>query len=112
MYIIFDNFTTARQTIRFLYSSLPPPLTITSHRYKKIHCIVVRGAHFCPSALDCLSEHLGVTKNNMIMGECVLLREMCSCAIASVPVAKQHVSPFYLISIKQFITNVLHSRCS
>jgi hypothetical protein len=37
-------------------------------RHKKIHCLVVRGAYFCPTALDCLSEHLGVTKNCMIMG--------------------------------------------
>jgi hypothetical protein len=37
-------------------------------RYKKIHCIIVRGAYFCPSALDCLSEHIGVPKNAMIMG--------------------------------------------
>jgi hypothetical protein len=37
-------------------------------RHKKIHCLVVRGAYFCPTALDCLSDHLGVTKNCMIMG--------------------------------------------
>jgi hypothetical protein len=28
----------------------------------------VRGAYFCPSALDCLSRHLGISKNAMIMG--------------------------------------------
>ena len=43
-------------------------MTFYGHRYKKIHCIVVRGAHFCPSAVNALSSYLGVTKNNMIMG--------------------------------------------
>ena len=38
------------------------------YRYKKIHCIIVRGSHFCPSALECISSHLGVARNNMIMG--------------------------------------------
>ena len=38
------------------------------HRYKKVHSIVIRGAHFCPAAVDCISEYLDVTKNNMIMG--------------------------------------------
>lgn len=28
----------------------------------------MRGAYFCPSALNCLSEHLGVAKNAMVMG--------------------------------------------
>lgn len=41
---------------------------LLTNRYKKIHCIIVRGAFFCPSALDCLSEHIGVAKNAMIMG--------------------------------------------
>ncbi len=41
---------------------------IVFRRYKKIHCIVVRGAYFCPSAVDCLSKHLNVSKNSMIMG--------------------------------------------
>ena len=37
--------------------------------YKKIHCIIVRGACFSPAAVECLSQYLRVTKNNMIMGE-------------------------------------------
>ena len=37
--------------------------------YKKIHCIIVRGACFSPAAVECLSQYLRVTKNNMIMGK-------------------------------------------
>lgn len=40
----------------------------TFYTYKKIHCIIVRGAYFCPAAVECLSNHLNVSRNSMIMG--------------------------------------------
>jgi hypothetical protein len=39
-----------------------------ARRYKKISCVIVRGAYFCPTAVECISEYLEVPANNMIIG--------------------------------------------
>ena len=36
--------------------------------YKKINCLIVRGAYFNPAAVDCIEKYLHVSKNRMIMG--------------------------------------------
>lgn len=38
------------------------------YRYKKIHTIIIRGAYYCPSAVNAVSEHLKLPINNTIMG--------------------------------------------
>jgi hypothetical protein len=44
-------------------------------RYHKIGCIIVRGAYFCPSAVACISDYLGVPTFNMIMGKSLSMRK-------------------------------------